>query len=90
MLLFCGFNCENYTKFSCLPQYLNGQQIMEHAGGHLPFYTELDPATLRFDGENRLTVAINNTLTRETVPQGSVVWQTSSRYCFKPLIKCGQ
>ena len=46
---------------------------MEHEGGSVPFVCELTQSytELQFHpGKNRLTIAINGTLTPETVPQG--------------------
>jgi len=52
---------------------------MEHAGGHLPFQTELSVENLSLDGLNRITVAVNNTLTLDTVPQGEITYATDPR-----------
>jgi len=57
--------------------YVNGQHLVTHAGGHLPFEAEVGPL-LTFVDENRVTVAVNNTLSRFTVPQGEVRWQPES------------
>ena len=47
---------------------------MVHFGGHLPFEADvtgyLDPA-----GNNRVTVAVNNTLDQHTIPQVRAVGQ---------------
>ena len=48
--------------------FLNGAAVVSHAGGHLPFEAEIT-AKLDFSLPNLLTVAVNNTLTRHTVPQ---------------------
>ncbi|XP_023221887.1 beta-glucuronidase-like [Centruroides sculpturatus] len=53
--------------------FLNGQSIVNHTGGHLPFYA--DVTKILKNGSNLLTVALNNTLTPSTVPQGSVVYE---------------
>ncbi|GIY72298.1 beta-glucuronidase [Caerostris extrusa] len=50
--------------------YLNGEKIMNHTGGHLPFETDVTKF-LNFSSLNRVTVALNNTLTDKTIPQGS-------------------
>ncbi|CAG7830199.1 unnamed protein product [Allacma fusca] len=73
--VFVRFGAANYHSIV----YVNGQKVVEHAGGALPFLAELKTG-LKYTEENRITVAINNTLTRETLPQGSVVWQTSARF----------
>ena len=52
---------------------------MEHSGGHLPFKVELRLGSLVMDGPNRITVAVNNTLTPDTVPQGEVKHETAPR-----------
>ena len=41
------------------PQWVNGQQVMTHDGGHLPFEGQINSA-LNFNGVNRVTVAVNN------------------------------
>lgn len=73
MLRFVANNCVNF------PQYVNGRKVAEHAGGALPFLAELNATALNFNAKNVITVAINNTLTQDTVPQGSTTWQTDSR-----------
>lgn len=45
---------------------------MQHEIGHLPFENEISKY-LNFGVENRITVACDNTLLKDTVPQGSVV-----------------
>ncbi|KAF6203623.1 hypothetical protein GE061_001955 [Apolygus lucorum] len=51
--------------------WVNGQEVLEHDIGHLPFEAEVTSSVL-FGQENRITVELNNTLTPTTVPQGSV------------------
>lgn len=48
--------------------WMNGQQVGEHVGGHLPFQLEITSA-LHYGTVNILTVAVNNTLTNVTLPQ---------------------
>ncbi len=43
--------------------------IGDHIGGHLPFEFEVTE-TVRFDRENWITVAVNNTLSHSTLPPG--------------------
>lgn len=74
--IFLRFGAASYQAIV----YMNGEKIVEHSGGALPFLAELDSSNLNFKNVNRLTVAINNTLTADTLPQGTTVWQTSSRY----------
>ncbi|XP_071386007.1 beta-glucuronidase isoform X1 [Centroberyx affinis] len=53
--------------------WVNGVKVTEHNGGHLPFEAEIgdlirkDPAV-----PCRITIAVNNTLTLETLPPGSI------------------
>ncbi|KAL1140603.1 hypothetical protein AAG570_000533 [Ranatra chinensis] len=51
--------------------WVNGQKVMYHEIGHLPFQREIT-SVLHFGAENRVTVAVDNTLTSSTVPQGYV------------------
>lgn len=74
--VFLRFGSAHYNSIV----YVNGEKVVEHSGGALPFFAELSSQQLNFRRANRLTVAINNTLTRETVPQGKTVWQNSARY----------
>lgn len=48
--------------------WMNGEQVGEHAGGHLPFQLEVT-SVLNYGYSNTLTVAVNNTLTNITLPQ---------------------
>ncbi|KAL6729048.1 hypothetical protein Aduo_000140 [Ancylostoma duodenale] len=49
--------------------YFNGKEVGSHVGGHLPF--EFDVTRLVLIGrENKITVAVNNTLSWATIPQG--------------------
>lgn len=65
-------------------QYVNGKPVTEHEGGSVPFVVELQPASLSFgEGEdmdlNRVTIAVNGTLTEETIPQGMWEYDHSCR-----------
>ena len=53
-----------------LIQWINGLQVVEHAGGFLPFQAEIS-SKLLYGDRNRITVAINNTLSDSTLPQGN-------------------
>ena len=55
--------------------YLNGISIVNHTGGHLPFDADITNI-LTYDKPNVITIAVNNTLTSSTVPQGSVHFKT--------------
>ncbi|CAG7734111.1 unnamed protein product [Allacma fusca] len=73
--VFVRFGAANYHSIV----YINGVKVVEHSGGALPFLAELQ-SELTFDQENLITVAINNTLSRDTVPQGTTVYQNNARY----------
>ncbi|CAM1154623.1 GUSB (predicted) [Pycnogonum litorale] len=57
--------------------FLNGISVVNHTGGHLPFEAELSEH-INWSGSNLLTVAVNNTLTPDTVPQGRTVYYNDS------------
>ena len=48
--------------------------LMEHVGGHLPFEAEAG-SLLNTEGINRVTVAVNNTLTPYTLPPGTISYK---------------
>ncbi|XP_075219989.1 beta-glucuronidase-like isoform X1 [Lycorma delicatula] len=50
--------------------YVNGKKVMVHEIGHLPFHKEIT-SVVRYGAINRLTVAVDNTLSNVTIPQGS-------------------
>ena len=52
--------------------WLNDQHIGSHEGGHLPFHLPLNPLHVNFGKSNRLTIAVNNTLSTTTIPPGFV------------------
>ncbi|KAK7497277.1 hypothetical protein BaRGS_00011571 [Batillaria attramentaria] len=60
--------------------WVNGEQVMTHEGGHLPFEASINSAVNWEGAANRLTVAINNTLTPTTLPPGSIKWMTGPKY----------
>ena len=51
--------------------WVNGTQVVEHAGGYTPFEAEVSDV-LEAGDENRITVAVDNRLTWETIPPGRV------------------
>uniref|UniRef100_A0A672G229 Beta-glucuronidase n=1 Tax=Salarias fasciatus TaxID=181472 RepID=A0A672G229_SALFA len=62
--------------------WVNGEKVVEHNGGHLPFEAEIG-SLFRKDPTNpcRITVAVNNTLTLETLPPGTIHYiRDRSRY----------
>ncbi|KAM4046253.1 beta-glucuronidase [Anomaloglossus baeobatrachus] len=53
--------------------WVNGAQVTQHEGGHLPF--EVDISNILKDSLGcpcRITIAVNNTLTLNTLPPGSI------------------
>ncbi|KAM9526020.1 beta-glucuronidase [Guaruba guarouba] len=62
--------------------WVNGVQVVEHEGGHLPF--EADISSIVQDSPGipcRITVALNNTLTPHTLPPGSILYMNdTTRY----------
>jgi beta-glucuronidase len=50
---------------------VNGKKTCEHSGGHLPFEADIT-LLLLYGTANLVTVAVNNTLTLATLPQGHV------------------
>nr|XP_020505633.1 beta-glucuronidase [Labrus bergylta] len=53
--------------------WVNGVKVTEHKGGHLPFEAEIG-SLLRADPLTpcRITIAVNNTLTLDTLPPGTI------------------
>ncbi|KAL9981810.1 hypothetical protein ACROYT_G010565 [Oculina patagonica] len=51
--------------------WLNGKKVMTHSGGHLPFEADVT-SLLSFGKVNRITAAVNNTLTPSTLPPGAI------------------
>ncbi|KAG5844382.1 hypothetical protein ANANG_G00161940 [Anguilla anguilla] len=53
--------------------WVNGEMVAEHEGGHLPFEADVS-RVLRADPTVpcRITVAVNNTLTLQTLPPGTI------------------
>ncbi|XP_070591166.1 beta-glucuronidase [Erythrolamprus reginae] len=53
--------------------WVNGVEVTEHEGGHLPFEVEISEILHRSPKEPcRITIAINNTLTPHTLPPGTI------------------
>ena len=70
---------------------MNGKQSTEHEGGSLPFVVELPPGLLNFGTRedmslNRVTIAVNGTLTQETIPQG--LWRDDGMCRTGRVNKC--
>ncbi|OQR79191.1 beta-glucuronidase-like [Tropilaelaps mercedesae] len=52
--------------------FLNGHLATEHTVGHLPFEVEVNNFLDNSSSLNVITVAVNNTLTLNTIPQGTL------------------
>ncbi|TRY57227.1 hypothetical protein DNTS_003300 [Danionella cerebrum] len=53
--------------------WVNGVRMVDHAGGHLPFEAEVSGVLRQTAGSPcRITIAVNNTLTLETLPPGTI------------------
>ena len=52
-------------------QWVNGVEVVSHSGGHLPFEANITDL-VKTGAPNRITVAINNTLTPHTLPPGTL------------------
>ncbi|KAL0994791.1 hypothetical protein UPYG_G00127210 [Umbra pygmaea] len=53
--------------------WVNGVKVVEHEGGHLPFEAEIgDVLRQGPKGACRITIAVNNTLTLQTLPPGTI------------------
>lgn len=54
-------------------QWVNGVKVSEHKGGHLPFEAEVGGVLRNSPTATcRITIAVNNTLTLETLPPGMI------------------
>ncbi|XP_071443671.1 beta-glucuronidase-like [Hetaerina americana] len=61
--------------------WINGVFVATHEGGHLPFQVDITEFLNFSKFDDRVTVAVNNTLTPTTIPQGYVkVMNDSTRY----------
>ena len=52
--------------------WLNGTQVVDHAGGYTPFEADVSEV-VTLGAENRVTVAVDNRLSWQTIPPGLVV-----------------
>ena len=64
--------------------YVNGNFVTDHIGGHLPFIAEDMNQILLYGKKNLITVAVNNTLTNVSLPQGNVQWKESDDGYYPP------
>lgn len=77
-----NFFCASEVLTTSVPFFLNGVNCVNHTGGHLPFQVDISHLLL-YSKLNLLSVAVNNTLTPETIPQGEVIYPSdkeSDRY----------
>jgi beta-glucuronidase len=51
--------------------WMNGSQIVEHAGGYTPFEAEVTEV-VELGAENRVTIAVDNRLSWQTIPPGRI------------------
>lgn len=59
---------------------MNGEYATNHTGGYLPFVVDVTKLLL-YGQKNFVTVALNNTLDNESIPQGTIHYPTDrSRY----------
>ena len=65
-------------NFVLIFQWLNGKEVMTHSGGHLPFEADVT-SLLSYDKVNRITAAVNNTLTPSTLPPGEIKYLVGDR-----------
>jgi len=59
--------------------WLNGKEVMTHSGGHLPFEADVT-SLLSYGKVNRITAAVNNTLTPSTLPPGAIKYLYGDKY----------
>jgi beta-glucuronidase len=57
--------------------YVNGKELMRHKGGFLPFAADI-ASLVRWDGDNRITICVDNRLTWQSLPPGEVVKRNES------------
>jgi beta-glucuronidase len=58
--------------------YINGTEVARHVGGYMPFSADITEHVKA--GESfRLTIAVNNVLTNETIPPGEVITLDTGR-----------
>ncbi|XP_065054436.1 beta-glucuronidase-like [Rhopilema esculentum] len=63
--------------YNCIV-WMNGEHVMKHEGGHLPFESDVSDM-VDFGLKNRITVAVNNTLTPTTLPPGSIEYMNDTK-----------
>ncbi|XP_015597395.1 beta-glucuronidase isoform X2 [Cephus cinctus] len=70
--VFLRFGSVNYLA----QVWVNGALVTNHEIGHLPFEAEVS-LYLKYGEQNRITVAVDNTLLQTSIPQGKVVQVTT-------------
>nr|XP_023688726.1 beta-glucuronidase [Paramormyrops kingsleyae] len=57
--------------------WVNGAKVMEHEGGHLPFEADISDVLRKDPAVScRITIAVNNTLTLQTLPPGTIQYMS--------------
>ncbi|PIO61134.1 glycosyl hydrolase family 2, sugar binding domain protein, partial [Teladorsagia circumcincta] len=64
-----GMNSSWYAMDLAKFAFFNSQEVGSHVGGHLPFQFDVT-RLVKFGTMNKVTVAVNNTLSWSTIPQG--------------------
>ena len=64
--------------------WINGVEVGSHTGGHLPFAFGKLNGLLHVNKTNLLTVAVNNTLTMDSLPQGQINYATAGDPNYPP------
>lgn len=79
--ILCLFLMLTISCHWCL-QWVNGVSVTQHEGGHLPFEAEVSDV-IRKDptGSCRITIAVNNTLTLQTLPPGNIQYMNDRTRC---------
>lgn len=58
-------------------QWVNGAQVTQHEGGHLPFEADITRLVQSNPSQPcRITIAVNNTLSLHTLPPGSIQYMS--------------
>ncbi|CAB3410919.1 unnamed protein product [Caenorhabditis bovis] len=74
-------NLRHVLRFSSVNYYavvyVNSELVTSHVGGHLPFEVDIT-SFVKFGTKNKFTVAVNNTLSWTTIPQGDFNYQKLS------------
>uniref|UniRef100_A0A0N5A1F0 Beta-glucuronidase n=1 Tax=Parastrongyloides trichosuri TaxID=131310 RepID=A0A0N5A1F0_PARTI len=70
---FLRFGSVNYNAVV----FVNNDHVMSHTGGHLPFESEVH---FLCNSINKITIAVNNTLSHDTIPPGEFQYRTGNGY----------